>query len=60
MNRKINFIIITLLISSFSFSQKLTLDTSISSLKWTGKELSTKEHYGTLMFKSGNLTLKND
>jgi polyisoprenoid-binding protein YceI len=60
MNRKINFIIITLLISSYSFSQNFTLDTSISSLKWIGKELSTKEHYGALIFKSGNLILKND
>ena len=60
MNRKIKYIIIAFLTSSISFAQNLTLDTSISSLKWTGKELSTKEHYGSLKFKSGNLTLRND
>ena len=60
MKRKIKNIIIAFLTSSISFAQNLTLDTSISSLKWTGKELSTKEHYGSLIFKSGNLTLKDN
>jgi len=60
MNRKIKNIIVALLTSSISFAQNLTLDTSISSLKWTGKELSTNEHYGSLIFKSGNLTLKDN
>ena len=60
MNRKIKYIIIAVITSSISFAQNLTLDTSISSLKWTGKELSTKEHYGSLIFMSGNLILKND
>lgn len=60
MNRKIKNIIVAFLISSISFAQNLTLDTSISSLKWTGKELSTNEHYGSLIFKSGNLILKDN
>ena len=60
MNRKIKNIIVALLTSSISFAQNLTLDTSISSLKWTGKELSTNEHYGSLVFKSGNLILKDN
>jgi polyisoprenoid-binding protein YceI len=60
MYEKINLIIVTLIVSSISFAQNLTLNSSMSSLKWTGKELSTKEHYGSLLFKSGNLILKND
>ena len=60
MKRKTKYIIIAFITSSISYAQNLTLDTSISSLKWTGKELSTKEHYGSLIFISGNLTLKND
>jgi polyisoprenoid-binding protein YceI len=38
----------------------VSLDTSISELKWKGKEITTKEHYGSLVFKSRYLTLKNN
>ena len=55
-----NYLIITLLIGSLSFAQQLTLDTSQSKIKWTGKEITTKEHYGSLAFNNGTLTFKNN
>ncbi len=54
------FTIITLLITSTSIGQGLTLDTSSSKLKWTGKEITSKQHYGSLVFKSGILTLEKN
>ena len=50
---------LTLLICSIGVGQKLNLDISSSKLKWTGKEITTKEHYGSLDFKSGFLNLDN-
>ena len=55
-----NYLIITLLIASLSVAQQLTLDTSQSKIKWIGKEITTKEHYGSLAFKTGTLTFKNN
>ena len=31
-----------------------------SSIKWTGRELSTKSHYGSLQMKNGSLTVNTD
>lgn len=50
---------LTLLICSIGVGQKLNLDISSSKLKWTGKEITTKEHYGSLDFKSGFLNIDN-
>jgi len=50
--------IITLLITSTIIGQELNLDTSSSKLKWTGKEITAKQHYGSIDFKSGILTLE--
>lgn len=55
-----NYLINFLLITSFSFSQQSSLDISKSKIKWTGKEITTKEHYGSLAFKIGTLTFKNN
>ena len=49
-----------MLIITISYGQNLTLDINKSQLKWKGKEITTKEHYGSLVFKSGYLTLKNN
>ena len=43
-----------------SSGQSLTLNNSESILKWTGKEMTTKEHYGSIDFKSGTMTLKDN
>ena len=55
-----NYLIYFLLITSLSFSQQSSLDISKSKIKWTGKEITTKEHYGSLAFKIGTLTFKNN
>lgn len=60
MKKKNIFLLASILIITMSYGQKLTLDTSKSQLKWKGKEITTKEHYGSLIFKSGYLTLKNN
>ena len=36
------------------------MDNDNSSIKWTGRELSTKSHYGTLQMKNGSLTVNTD
>ena len=36
------------------------MDNDNSSIKWTGKELSTKSHYGSLQMKNGSLTVNTD
>ena len=41
-------------------AQELVLDTSLSKLKWTGTEITSKTHYGSLIFKSGTITMKNN
>lgn len=46
-----------ILVSFYSFSQQ-TVDLNNSSVKWTGKAITGKSHFGTLSFKSANLTIK--
>lgn len=41
-------------------AQELVLDTSLSKLKWTGTEITSKTHYGSLIFKSGTITMENN
>ena len=36
------------------------MDNDNSSIKWTGRELSTKSHYGSLQMKNGSLTINTD
>ena len=36
------------------------MDNDNSSIKWTGRELSTKSHYGSLQMKNGSLTINID
>ncbi len=54
------FITITLFICNNVSAQEMTLDTKSSSIKWTGKEITTKSHYGSLKFKEGLLNIRND
>ena len=41
-------------------SGNCTMDNDNSSIKWTGRELSTKSHYGSLQMKNGSLTVNSD
>ena len=49
-----------LLLFSTSYSQKLTVDTEKSKIKWIGKEITTSMHYGTLKFSGGEISLSSD
>ena len=44
----ISTILIILFLSSNVYCQELILDNINSSIKWTGKEITTKTHYGSL------------
>ena len=41
-------------------SGNYVMDNDNSSIKWTGRELSTKSHYGSLQMKNGSLTVNTD
>ena len=55
--KNITFLISIFLITTSSLAQEYSLNTSSSELKWTGTELTTKIHYGSIGFKSGTITL---
>ena len=42
------------------YSQELILDNMNSSIKWTGKEITTKTHYGSIKFKEGKISMKGE
>jgi polyisoprenoid-binding protein YceI len=59
MKMKNNFItLIAILATQLSFAQEKKIDLNSSTIKWTGKEITTKTHYGKLKFKEGTLRLK--
>ena len=42
------------------FGQNKKINIQLSKIKWTGKEITTKIHYGSLKFISGNILFDND
>ena len=52
---KILLIISFLLINLELFSQEYGIDLEKSKIKWTGKEITTSSHYGTLKFVEGEI-----
>ena len=54
------FLISVLILSNNIFAQEMILDEKNSSLKWTGKEITTKTHYGSLKFKEGKISMKGE
>ena len=54
-----SFFTILFLVSFFINAQNLHLKTDKSTLKWTGKQITTKTHFGSLKFESGNITFEN-
>ena len=42
------------------FSQKFSINAEKSNIKWTGTELTTKTHFGSLKFLDGNVLISND
>ena len=52
------FILIAALALNFSLTAQ-EINLADSALKWYGKEISGKEHYGSLKFKSGSINVSN-
>ena len=48
---------IALLFVQIAFAQEKNIDIEASGIKWTGKEITKKTHYGILKFKEGNLEM---
>ncbi|MFL2600567.1 MAG: YceI family protein, partial [Flavobacteriaceae bacterium] len=42
------------------FGQTKKINIQLSKIKWTGKEITTKIHYGSLKFISGNILFDSD
>ena len=56
-----NLLIISfLLINLELFSQEYGIDLEKSKIKWTGKEITTSSHYGTLKFVEGEINIQPD
>ncbi len=53
-------IIIFLLINFNLFSQDHSIDIEKSKIIWTGKEITTSSHYGTLKFVDGNINIQSE
>ena len=52
-------LIIFLFSCSIVFGQQ-KVDIGMSNVKWTGSQISGKSHFGSLKFKTGNITIEND
>ena len=50
-------ITIFLLINFNLFSQDYNINIEKSNIKWTGKEITTSSHYGTLKFVGGDINI---
>ena len=60
MNKKI-FLYTLILLNGFLIeAQEKEIDIIKSKIKWTGKEITTKIHYGSLTFSKGNLIFENN
>jgi|TARA_B110000438_G_scaffold232054_2_gene227619 polyisoprenoid-binding protein YceI len=57
-----NFILIFSLFffNNISFSQERSVDIENSYVKWIGKEITTKTHFGKLILSGGNILINND
>ena len=44
----------------YLFGQNKNINLQLSKIKWTGKEITTKIHYGSLKFTSGNILFDNN
>ena len=54
-----NLLIISFLLINFElFSQEYGIDLEKSKIKWTGKEITTSSHYGTIKYVEGEIKLQ--
>lgn len=59
-NNLITIIVLILFLSNNIFAQEMILDKKNSSIKWTGKEITTKTHFGSLKFKEGQINVEGN
>jgi len=52
------FLALAVMAVALGYSQETNINLETSKLRWEGKEVSTKSHYGGLSFKSGDLKLE--
>lgn len=57
--KKVSILLSVLILSFTAYSQQLTVNTSESELKWTGKKV-TGEHWGYVKIKEGTLTVEKN
>ena len=58
--KKLFTLIFLCFINIYLFGQNKNINLQLSKIKWTGKEITTKIHYGSLKFISGNILFDND
>tara|TARA_X000000950_G_scaffold88566_1_gene111495 strand:+ start:123 stop:701 length:579 start_codon:yes stop_codon:yes gene_type:complete len=55
-----NFLLLIILMTCLNLSSQVQIDLSKSSIKWIGKEITTKEHFGALKFSKAQLGFNGD
>tara|TARA_Y200000002_G_scaffold192681_1_gene159048 strand:+ start:303 stop:884 length:582 start_codon:yes stop_codon:yes gene_type:complete len=55
-----NFLLLIILMTCLNLSSQVQMDLSKSSIKWIGKEITTKEHFGALKFSKAQLEFNGD
>ena len=58
--KKLYTLILLCFTNLYLFGQNKNINLQLSKIKWTGKEITTKIHYGSLKFISGNILFDND
>ena len=55
-----NFLLLIILMTCLNLNSQVQMDLSKSSIKWIGKEITTKEHFGALKFSKAQLQFNGD
>ena len=55
-----NFLLVSILLMGLNSSSQVQMDLTKSSIKWIGKEITTKEHFGALKFSKAQLEFDGD
>ena len=53
------FTLITFFVTQITFAKEKNIDLNSSTIKWTGKEITTKTHYGLFKFKNVSFNVKD-
>ena len=55
-----NFLLLIILMTCLNLNSQVQMDLTKSSIKWIGKEITTKEHFGALKFSKAQLEFNGD